>query len=74
MVFHAKGHNLTRQLTMEYDKALAKFNVLALPTVPMLAPRIPDKTDSLEVSVSCRVRWSSTVVPCVARIAIHSGS
>lgn len=40
---YGKGINLARQLRAEYDTALAKYDVLLLPTTPMKATAIPEE-------------------------------
>ncbi|PIK47695.1 putative glutamyl-tRNA(Gln) amidotransferase subunit A, chloroplastic/mitochondrial [Apostichopus japonicus] len=47
-VIYNKGQNLRRLLAKQYDDALNKFDVLALPTIPFTAPRLPDKNISTE--------------------------
>jgi amidase len=39
--YYAKAQNLGRRLRADYDEALARVDVLALPTTPMKAMRIP---------------------------------
>lgn len=40
--YYAKAQNLGRQLTQAYDDALAKFDLLVMPTLPMTATPLPD--------------------------------
>lgn len=40
--FYAKAQNLARSLKAAYDAALADFDLLLMPTLPMKATRIPD--------------------------------
>ncbi|NNL86148.1 MAG: amidase [Myxococcales bacterium] len=40
--WYAKGQNLARRLRAAYDEALAKFDLLLMPTLPMVATPIPD--------------------------------
>lgn len=39
--YYAKAQNLTRKLRQEYDAALARYDVLLMPTTPMKAPPLP---------------------------------
>nr|KAG5700741.1 hypothetical protein BaRGS_029106 [Batillaria attramentaria] len=39
--FYAKANNLKMELTRQYDAALQKFDVLVMPTMPFVAPKIP---------------------------------
>lgn len=40
-LYYAKGQNLGRQLREEYDRALAKYDLLLTPTTPLKAPLLP---------------------------------
>src|SRR6185503_17715858 len=40
--YYAKAQNLGRRLRAHYAEALERFDVLAMPTTPMKARRIPD--------------------------------
>ena len=40
--YYAKGQNLVRRLRAAYDAALQRFDLLLMPTVPMVAPSLPD--------------------------------
>ena len=39
--YFAKSQNLARQLTAAYDDALGRYDLLMMPTLPMVAPPIP---------------------------------
>ena len=39
--YFAKSQNLNRQLTAAYDDALQRYDLLLMPTLPMVAPPIP---------------------------------
>ncbi|KAL4226756.1 hypothetical protein ACF0H5_014736 [Mactra antiquata] len=41
--FYAKAQNLNMKLTEAYDKALDKYDVLIMPTLPYTAPLLPTK-------------------------------
>src|SRR3954454_12412990 len=45
--YYAKAQNLSRRLRAAYDEALGSFDVLALPTTPMKAMRIPPPEASI---------------------------
>jgi amidase len=45
--YYAKAQNLGRRLRAEYGAALEQFDVLALPTTPMKAMRIPPPDASI---------------------------
>jgi len=46
--FYAKAQNLSRKLTAAYDAALADFDLLLMPTLPITATPIPAPGASLE--------------------------
>ncbi|WP_304308478.1 amidase [Pseudacidovorax intermedius] len=46
--FYAKAQNLSRKLTAAYDDALADFDLLLMPTLPITATPIPAPGASLE--------------------------
>ncbi len=46
--YYGKAINLTRRLTAAYDAALAKYDVLILPTMPMKATKLPPADASRE--------------------------
>ncbi len=39
--YYAKAQNISRQLTAAYDEALASYDLLLMPTLPMVATRLP---------------------------------
>lgn len=48
-----KSYNLVRKLRDEYNKALSKYDVLIMPTIPFLAPRLADpKASPAEMMLS----------------------
>ena len=49
--FYAKAGNLRRQLRAAYDEALAKHDLLLMPTVPMKAMVLPPKDAPRELNV-----------------------
>ncbi|MBX5455248.1 MAG: amidase, partial [Acidobacteriia bacterium] len=40
--YYAKAQNLVRRLRAAYDAALARFDLLLMPTLPMVATKLPD--------------------------------
>ena len=40
--YYAKAQNLARKLTAAYDAALARYDLLLMPTLPMRATKLPD--------------------------------
>lgn len=46
--FYGKAQNISRRLTAAYDQALAKYDLLLLPTTPMKATKLPEPTASRE--------------------------
>lgn len=47
--YYAKAQNLSRQLREEYNKVLANYDLLLMPTTPMKATPIPERSDGLSV-------------------------
>ncbi|MEM1300207.1 MAG: amidase [Pseudomonadota bacterium] len=47
--YYAKSQNLARQLREEYDKVLASYDLLLMPTTPMKAPPLPPSDAPLEL-------------------------
>ena len=47
--YYAKAQNLARQLREEFNKVLASYDLLLMPTTPMKAPPIPPADASLEL-------------------------
>jgi amidase len=50
--YYAKAQNLSRALSAAYDAALADFDLLVMPTLPLKATRIPAPNASLEEYVA----------------------
>ena len=46
--FYAKAQNLSRQLTLAYDTALADYDLLLMPTLPLTATPLPAAGAPLE--------------------------
>ncbi len=47
--YYAKSQNLARQLREEYNKVLASYDLLLMPTTPMRAPPLPPSDAPLEL-------------------------
>ncbi|KAJ8020184.1 Glutamyl-tRNA(Gln) amidotransferase subunit A, mitochondrial [Holothuria leucospilota] len=45
--WYGKAQNLRRLLTSEYETAFKKFDIVAMPTVPFTAPKLPNKDASV---------------------------
>jgi amidase len=45
--YYAKAQNIARRLTAAYDTALATYDLLLMPTVPIVASKIPGEDDDL---------------------------
>ena len=52
--FHAKAQNLTQTLTMAYDEALKKYDVLIMPTLPMKPLPLPTEKNDLKGLLCCK--------------------
>ena len=46
--YYAKAQNLSRQLKSEIDKVLVNYDLLLMPTLPMKATRLPERSEGLE--------------------------
>lgn len=44
--FYCKGQNLGRRLRQYYDEALSEFDLLLMPTLPIVASALPSATAS----------------------------
>ena len=49
--YFAKSQNLARQLTAAYDDALGRYDLLLMPTLPMVAPAIPGPDAPLDLYI-----------------------
>ena len=49
--YFAKSQNLNRQLTAAYDDALRRYDLLLMPTLPMVAPPIPGPDATLALYI-----------------------
>ena len=50
--FYGKSQNLRRQLRFEYEKAFADYDIIMMPTLPMVSTKLPEKNASDEEIVS----------------------
>jgi amidase len=67
--FYAKAQNLSRQLALAYDTALADFDVLLMPTMPMTATPLPEAGAPIEEII----RFAYETVPntCAFNLTGH---
>ncbi|MCW1411108.1 amidase [Rhizobium sp. 1AS11] len=49
--YYAKAQNLARKLRAEYDAALARYDILLMPTTPMKAPPLPGQETSRSLAL-----------------------
>ncbi|EOY9199550.1 MULTISPECIES: amidase [Serratia] len=45
--YYAKAQNIARRAVAAYDRALSRYDLLVLPTVPITAPALPDRDCSI---------------------------
>ena len=61
--FYAKAQNLSRKLRDAYDAALADFDVLVMPTLPLTATPLPPADAPREVSIQRAFEMISNTAP-----------
>jgi len=61
--YYAKAQNLAPTLTSAYDAALAEVDVLALPTLPMVAPPLPAQGAPIPESVARALEMIPNTAP-----------
>src|SRR5207253_2542774 len=61
--FYAKAQNLSRKLRDAYDAALADFDVLVMPTLPLTATPLPPADAPREVSIQRAFEIISNTAP-----------
>ena len=61
--YYAKAQNLARSLTAAYDAALQECDLLAMPTVPLKATRIPAPDASREELVARSMEMAPNTAP-----------
>ena len=60
---YAKAQNLRRAIRAAYDGILDRYDVLALPTLPFTAPRLPDPDATLEQVVVAGLDMEGNTAP-----------
>jgi amidase len=61
--YYAKAQNLSRRLRDTYDAALAEYDVLAMPTLPMLATKLPAPDCSREEYIEAALNMLANTCP-----------
>ena len=61
--YYAKAQNLSRRLRETYDAVLAEYDVLAMPTLPMLATELPAPDCSREHYVEVALNMLANTCP-----------
>ena len=61
--YFAKSQNLTRQLTAAYDDALRRYDLLLMPTLPMVAPPIPGPDATLALYIQRAFEMITNTAP-----------
>ncbi len=63
LAFYAKAQNLRRELRAAYDAALARYDVLAMPTLPFRAPLLPDPGCGAEETIAAALDMEGNTGP-----------
>lgn len=61
--YFAKSQNIARRLGAEYDDALRRYDLLLMPTLPMVAPPIPDPDAPLELKLQRSFEMVTNTAP-----------
>jgi amidase len=61
--YYAKAQNIVRRLTAAYDAALARYDLLLMPTVPMVATEIPPVDAGLPLYVQRAFEMIANTAP-----------
>jgi amidase len=61
--YYAKARNLVPMLTAAYDAALARYDILAMPTLPMIAPLLPAANAPIEERVARALEMVPNTAP-----------
>src|ERR1700691_1475941 len=61
--YHAKAQNLRFQLVRAYDAVFRDFDLIAMPTIPFRATRIPSSSASREVYVEAALNMQQNTCP-----------
>ena len=66
--YYAKAQNLVRRLRRAYDEALSRYDLLLMPTLPIVATPLPEAGAPIPKSCSAASRCSPTPCNSTARI------
>jgi len=61
--YYAKAQNLVRRLRRAYDEALARYDLLLMPTLPMVATPLPEANARVAALRSGQVDWIEAPAP-----------
>jgi amidase len=61
--YYAKAQNLRREMRAAYDSALARYDVLAMPTIPFRAPKLPDPGCGVEETITAALNMEGNTGP-----------
>ncbi len=61
--YYAKSQNLARRLTAQYDDALKRYDLLLMPTLPMVAPPIPGPDAPLDLYIQRAFEMIANTAP-----------
>lgn len=61
--YYGKAMNVTRRLTAAYDAVLDKYDLIAMPTTPLKATKLPAADASREQYVDCALNMISNTAP-----------
>src|SRR5262249_12074199 len=61
--FYGKSQNLIRRMRALYDEALSRFDLLAMPTTPQVATRLPARDASAEEMWRCALDMNRNTSP-----------
>ncbi|WP_281016331.1 MULTISPECIES: amidase [unclassified Minwuia] len=61
--YYGKAMNLSRQLKAAYDKVLAEYDLLLMPTVPLKATKLPAPDATREEYIQCAFEMISNTSP-----------
>jgi amidase len=61
--FYVKAQNLRLEMRAAYDAALASYDVLAMPTIPFRAPKLPDPACGVEETITAALNMEGNTGP-----------
>ena len=61
--FYAKAQNIMRRLRATYDDALSNYDLLLMPTVPMIGAELPDSNADLETYINRAFEMTVNTAP-----------